>query len=307
MKITLLGGAGFLGSHSADKMSEAGHEVTIFDICCSPWLRSDQKMIVGDILDEDVLQKAIDGADVVYNYAGIADIGDANLRPVDTVVYNILGNVKALEASKRAGVSRFIYASTLYVYGKSGGSYRCSKQASELYVEHYRKEYGLHYTILRYGSLYGTRSDKRNGIYRFVREAMESGTITYYGTPDAIRNYIHVEDAATCSLDILAPEFIDTNIVLTGQQSMKVTQLFNMIEEILGRPLTYTFARGEDHKHYDITPYSFHPRLGKKMSPRCSIDLGQGLLSIMEDVYSELNPHLDYEMTFPCYSDDQKD
>lgn len=300
MKITVFGGSGFLGSHSADRLSEAGHEVTIFDIRQAPWLRPNQNMIVGDILDDQAVAKAVQGAEVVYNYAGIADIADANLRPVDTVVYNVLGNIKILEASRLAGVKRYIFASTLYVYGKSGGFYRCSKQASELYVEQYRHEFGLDYTILRYGSLYGPRSDSRNGIYRFVREAMETGTITYHGTPEAIRDYIHVEDAALCSVDILNEAFLNTNIVLTGQQSMKVTNLFKMIGEILGRPLKLNFVNNHNSGHYDITPYAFHPRLGKKMTLQCSIDLGQGLLSIMEDVHRDLNPHLSFATIFPC-------
>lgn len=289
-----------MGSHSADRLSEAGHEVTIFDLRKSPWLRPGQKMIVGDILDDQAVAEALRGAEAVYNYAGIADIADANLRPVDTAIYNVLGNVKILEASRSAGVKRYIFASTLYVYGKSGGFYRCSKQASELYVEHYRHEFGLNYTILRYGSLYGPRSDLRNGIYKFVREAMESGTITYYGTPEAIRDYIHVEDAALCSVDILDEAFVNTNIVLTGQQSMKVTNLFKMIGEILGSPLKLNFVHDQNSAHYDVTPYAFHPRLGKKIALQCSVDLGQGLLSIMEDVHRELNPYLNFETIFPC-------
>ncbi len=103
MKITVFGGAGFIGSHVCDKLSDAGHEVTLFDIRTSPWLRPEQTMIVGDILDEDAVQKAVDGAEVVYNFAGIADIGEAGAKPVETARYNILGNVIALEASRKAG------------------------------------------------------------------------------------------------------------------------------------------------------------------------------------------------------------
>ena len=84
MKITVFGGSGFLGSHICDKLSEAGHEVTIVDLNPSPWLKDNQKMVVGSILDEAVLDKAVEGADIVCNYAGIADIGEANSRPVDT-------------------------------------------------------------------------------------------------------------------------------------------------------------------------------------------------------------------------------
>ena len=290
MRITVFGGAGFLGSHACDKLSEAGHELTVFDIRKSEWLCAGQKSITGDILDENAVAAAVQGADVVYNFAGIADIGEANLRPVDTVKYNVLGNVNVLEACKNAGVKRFIFASSLYVYSKGGGFYRCSKQASELYVENYRAEYGLEYTILRYGSLYGPRADMRNGIYRFVRQAMESGKISYYGTARALREYIHVHDAADCTVEILGEKYANTNIVLTGSQPMRITDLFTMISEMLGGGVEFEYLEDTENKHYEITPYSFNPKLGHKMSPRLSIDLGQGILATIEEIYRDMNP-----------------
>ncbi len=175
MRITVFGGSGFLGSHICDKLSDAGHAVTIVDIHPSPWLRPDQRMLTGSILDERTVAEAVDGADMVFNYAGIADIGEANARPVDTARINVLGNVMALEACRRAGTLRYVFASSLYVYGKSGGFYRCSKQSCEIYIENYQAMYGLPYTILRYGSLYGPRADKRNAIERFVHEALTTG------------------------------------------------------------------------------------------------------------------------------------
>ena len=132
MNITVFGGAGFLGSHVCDKLTDAGHSVTIFDIRESPWLREGQRMIVGDVLDEKAVAEAVDGAQVVYNFAGIADIGEAGSRPVDTVKYNILGNTLVLEAAVKAKARRFVFASSLYVYSSAGGFYRCSKQACEL-------------------------------------------------------------------------------------------------------------------------------------------------------------------------------
>ena len=79
--------------------------------------------------------KAVEGKQIVFNFAGIADIGEANVRPVDTVRYNILGNINILEACLNKSVKRYIFASTVYVYSKSGGFYRCSKQACEAYIE----------------------------------------------------------------------------------------------------------------------------------------------------------------------------
>ena len=178
MKITVFGGSGFLGSHICDKLSEAGHAVTIVDLHPSPWLRPDQTMLTGNILDEETVRRGVEGADMVFNYAGIADIGEANNRPVDTARINVLGNVMILEACRRERVRRYVFASSLYVYGKSGGFYRCSKQACEIYIENYQAMHKLPYTILRYGSLYGPRADRRNAIHRFVYEALTTGAIT---------------------------------------------------------------------------------------------------------------------------------
>ena len=298
MKITVFGGAGFIGSHVCDKLSDAGHEVTLFDIRTSPWLRPGQTMIVGDILDESAVRQAVDGAEAVYNFAGIADIGEAGAKPVETAKYNILGNVIALEASRKAGVKRFIFASSLYVYSKAGGFYRCSKQASELYIENYRQVYGLPYTILRYGSLYGPRADNRNAIYRFVREALETRRISYYGLPTALREYIHAEDAAECSVEVLKPEYADANIVLTGTQPMRVGDLLKMIAEMLGGEIEFDFQGDGKSGHYEITPYSFNPHIGKKMTPRLSTDLGQGILHMIEQIHRELHPDLTSELGY---------
>ncbi len=293
MKVAVFGGSGFLGSHVCDKLSDAGHTVVVADIRPSPWLRADQRMITGSLLDEALVDEVVAGCDAVFNYAGIADIGEAAARPVDTARINVLGNVILLEACRRAGVKRYVFASSLYVYGKSGGFYRCSKQACELYIENYRAVHGLEYTILRYGSLYGPRADRRNAIYRFVCEAMESGVITYYGPPTALREYIHVEDAALCTVEVLGPDYADRNIVLTGNRPMQVGDLFRMIGEMLGKELHITFLNDPDSGHYQITPYAFMPRVGHKMTPRLSTDLGQGVLKVMEDVHRELYPDLE--------------
>lgn len=292
MKITVFGGSGFLGSHVCDKLSDSGHEVTNFDKKASPWLRSDQQEIVGDILNGHKVQNAVQDADIVFNFAGIADICEANGRPVDTVRFNILGNTNILEACRLAEIKRYVFASSVYVYSKSGGFYRCSKQACELYIETYYENYGLEYTILRYGSLYGSRSDERNAIYRFVLQAFRENKISYFGSPEALREYIHVEDAALCSVEILKPEYANQNIILTGHQPMKVGNVLKMIAEMIGEDIKFEFEHGNGSAHYEITPYSFGPRVGKKLAPPLHVDLGQGVLKVIEEIHKKLHPDL---------------
>lgn len=283
----VIGGSGFLGSHVADALSDAGYRVRILDRLTSPWKRADQEMIVGDMLDTNVLDQAVAGCDAVYNFAAIADLDEALDQPVETVRVNILGNVHVLEACRRHRVNRYVYASTVYVHSREGGFYRCSKQAGEQYVEEYQRTYGLDYTVLRYGSLYGPRSDHRNGLWRIVKRALETGKVSYEGSAEAMREYIHVEDAARASVAALGDEFRNQHVVLTGQEPMRVMDLLKMLAEILGMPQEVEFIESDHAGHYIRTPYAYQPQLGRKYVPTMHVDLGQGLLELIGEIQRE--------------------
>jgi len=280
----VIGGSGFLGSHVADALSDAGYSVRILDRKASPWKRDAQEMSVGDILDTKALNQVIDGCDAVYNFAAIADLDEALSKPVETVGVNILGNVQVLESCRHHSVSRYIYASTVYVHSRDGGFYRCSKQAAEQYVEEYQRTYGLDYTVLRYGSLYGPRSDHNNGLWRIVKHAIEAGKVRYEGNTESMREYIHVEDAARASVAALGEEFRNQHVVLTGQEPMRVMDLLKMLAEILGIPQEAEFEETEYAGHYIRTPYAYQPKLGRKYIPPMHVDLGQGLLQLIGEI-----------------------
>jgi len=283
-RVCVIGGAGFLGSHVTDALAASGREVRIFDRSPSRWLQAGQQMVIGDLSDLDALCDAVAGCDVVYNFAALADLNEALNKPLETVRVNVLGNVQVLEACRLQGVSRFLYASTVYVYSREGGFYRCSKQAAEHYVEEYQRVYGLDYTILRYGSLYGTRADESNGLYRIIKAALATGKLKYEGSSDTLREYIHVEDAARASVAALGDDFRNESVVLTGQEPMRVLDLLEMLAEILGLKNAVEFVAGEQLGHYIRTPYAYQPKLGRKYAPQLHVDLGQGLLQMIEYV-----------------------
>lgn len=288
MKVAcVFGGSGFLGSHVADKLLDEGYQVRVFDQRPSVWIRPGQQMIVGDILSQKEVNEAIQGAEIVYNFAGLADLNKGLVNPLETVRINVLGNVHILEACRLHGVKRFVYASTVYVYSREGGFYRCSKQACEHYVEEYQRVYGLDYTILRYGSLYGPRADSSNSIYKIVKKALKTGLIEYQGSAESLRQYIHVEDAASASVVALDDDFCNQSVVLTGQESMRVLDMLEMLSEILGLHDAVRFVSGEQPGHYIRTPYSYLPKMGRKYLSPVHIDLGQGLLQVIEDVRHE--------------------
>jgi UDP-glucose 4-epimerase len=288
LAVTVVGGSGFLGSHVADQLTQAGYQVRIYDRVHSRWKTPEQEMVVGDLLDLDRLSEAIAGSVAVYNFAALADLNRALSEPLETVRMNILGNVNVLEACRRNNVKRFVYASTVYVYSREGGFYRCSKQASEHYVEEYQRVYGLDFVILRYGSLYGPRADQTNGLHRIVTRALQTGIVRYEGSPEALREYIHVEDAARASVIALGDDFRNQSVVLTGQEPMRVLDLLKMLAEILGMPDAVEFIEGDQPGHYVRTPYAYQPKLGRKYIMPLHVDLGQGLLQVIDEVRSEL-------------------
>ncbi len=287
-RAVVTGGAGFLGSHIADALTARGFETTVFDRERSPWLSAGQRMAVGDLLDAAALAAAFRGAECVFHLAAFSDLERAHGDALETARANVLGTVMALEAARAAGVERFLLASTVYVYSRAGGFYRVSKQACEAYVEEFGRQHGLPYTILRYGSLYGPRAGESNGVYRLLREAAASGRVRLVGAPDDAREYVHVEDAARLSVDALAPEFADQHLIVTGPHPTRLRDLFTMFSEILGREVEVDYLQAPEAGrgvHYRMTPYAYTPRPGRRLTSTCTIDMGQGLLQLLEELH----------------------
>ena len=284
-KVVVIGGSGFIGSHVADYLSEAGYQVIIYDSNYSPWLSKDQEMVVGDLLDEKKLNQTIMDAEFVYNFAALADLNESFANPQKTISINILGNMNVMESCRLNNVKRFIFASSIYVNSREGGFYRCSKQASESYVKEYQRAFGLDYTILRYGSLYGPRSDESNGIFRVIKSALETGIVKYEGHKESMREYIHVMDAALSSIEILDDKYNNKSIVLTGHEPMRVSDALKMLAEILGiSENNVEFIEGDYIGHYVRSPYSYQSEIVRKLIPPMHIDLGQGMLQLINEI-----------------------
>lgn len=304
-RVVVFGASGFLGSCVADALSDAGYQVHLFDRSPSRYRRPDQEMIIGDIMDLDQVVAAAKGAAVVFNFAAIADIDEAHNKPIETAKINVLGNMHVLEAARLAGVRRYVFASSVYVYSESGSFYRASKQAAERFTETYHDRYGLEYSILRYGSLYGRRADKRNGIYRMLYEAVDQRSITYKGSGEALREYIHVEDAARLSVQVLAPEFANRHLILTGQEKLRIKDVMTMISEIMPWPVTLNFDEANAVHHYEVTPYAFQPRIGRKLVLNEHVDLGQGLLDCLREIHRDLHHSDKDDDATPSISDNR--
>ena len=285
MKIVILGGSGFIGSHVADELSKRNHKVTIFDRRKSKRLRSDQKMLVGDIFNYGALENAIKGNQIVYNFAALSNMDQAMHEPLTCARVNILGMVQALNLCRKYKVRRFIHASSIYATSSQGSFYSCSKRAAEDYLVEFNKSYKLNYTILRFGSVYGLRSDKNNGIRIILDKAISQRKIIYMGNKKAVRKYINVLDAAKACVEILKSRYENKCVVLTGQKSIKISKLLKFFAKILNINSKIIFKDEKGNTvHYIKTPNLYKAKKGRGLLLRSRINFHDGLLSLIQDI-----------------------
>lgn len=290
-KVLVTGGSGFLGSHVADALTAQGYNVHIYDKEPSPYLLPAQTMIIGDLADMKTLSEAVKGCDYVYHFGGMAGISESNNTPVKTAQINVMGTMHLLELCRQHAVKRFVFASTVYVYSNDGGFYRASKQACEHFIETYQNECDLPFTILRYGTLYGRRANMENRIHAMIYNALTTGKIEHPGHGDAMREFIHVKDAARLSVDILDPAYENRHLILTGQEKYRLQDAAGMIAEMLPDAVDVTFRGESTDGHYKLTPYAFQPKMGNKIVPRDFVDFGQGLLDCMAELTDATTNH----------------
>ncbi len=283
-KVVVFGGNGFMGSYVVEELINRGYEVVSADLQSSKYV-DDKYFQKCDILDVKSVNRLIDGAEIVYNFAGFANLDDAIANPTKALELNVLGNINILEACKKYHIKRFIYASSAYAMSDKGSFYGISKLTSEKITEEYYKKFGLEFTIVRYGSVYGERDYRNNYIYNLLKNSIATGKINHSGDGEEIREYIHAADVAKLAVDIIkSDEFINEHIILTGVERMQRKELFEMVNEILGDTLNINLNDDGYHNHYKTTPYSFHPTRCKKLTANPYIDIGQGLIECLKDI-----------------------
>ena len=145
-------------------------------------------------------------------FSAISDIAEANKNITKTLDVNINGLLNILKLANKLRVKKIIFASSVYVNSEQGGFYKVSKIAGENLIKEFKRQYNLNFTIIRYGSVYGPRSDINNGIYKILFNALTKKKIEYFGSESNIREYIHVLDAAESTCDLIDNKFNITKI-----------------------------------------------------------------------------------------------
>ena len=288
MRISVIGGSGFIGSHVVDHLLEAGHDVQILDPRAAH--RDDVDTLPVDILDLDELVTATKGRDVVFHLAAVSNVNDAFEDPVHAVNVNITGTTNVWEACRRNEVGRAVFASTVWVYAGAVGDdvnedspfylataghvYTSSKIAAEMIVHNYFDLYGQPFTILRYGIPFGPRMRDQLVIPQFVRAALKGESIHIEGDGSQYRNYVYIDDLAHAHVLALGEAAENEVFNLEGTEAVSIRRIAETVLKILDRPMDieFTNARQGDFAGRTVSAEKARRVLG--WQPRVSFDEG---------------------------------
>lgn len=247
MRVLLTGGAGFIGSHVADRLVRGGIVPRIFDLRPSPYHGGEVESAVGDLLDLDALAEAMAGCDAVAHLAAMADVDEVARWPERAESVNARGTFNVLEAARRAGVRRVVYASTIWVYPPAAQEfdedsglthpahlYTATKLAGEMYCRSFAELSDLEFTILRFGIPYGPRARKEAVVPIFVDKALNGEPLTIAGDGSQSRRFVYVEDLADGVVRALQPIAANRVYNLVGEEEMTIRQLAELVCDEVG-------------------------------------------------------------------------
>jgi len=220
LRIVVTGAEGFIGSHLAEALLQAGHEVTAYvlynSLNSSGWLdhkdfsgKNQIRVIAGDVRDADSIQAAVHGHDVVIHLAALIAIPYSYQAPRSYLETNVIGTLNVLEAARRAGVSRVVHTSTSEVYGTAqyvpidekhplvGQSpYSASKIGADQLAHSYWASYGVPVSTVRPFNTYGPRQSQRAFIPSVMVQVLSGANQISLGSLSPTRDLTFVSDTA---------------------------------------------------------------------------------------------------------------
>lgn len=260
MKMLITGGAGFIGSHLCDKYTKEGHTVLCLDNFMSGNLTNIRhllshrnfKLIKGDILDFDLLEKVMHDVDVVFHLAAQIHVDRSIVEPKLTYEVNVLGTQNVLEVARIYDVQKVIHASTSEVYGSAeyapmdekhplnaSHPYGASKIAADRMCYAYVETYGMNICIVRSFNVFGPRQKDfgyGGAISIFTKRALSNMPPIIYGDGLQTRDYTYIEDAVKAyDLVMNHDEAIREPINFGTGEEIRIVDLAKMVIDLCGR------------------------------------------------------------------------
>jgi UDP-glucose 4-epimerase len=266
------GGAGFIGGHLVERLVSDGWQVRVLDDFSSGRASNLSacegrfELHRGDLTDVDLLDRAVSGTDVIFHEGAIASVPQSIDDPERTHHVNTTGTLRVLQAARRHGVRRVVFAASSAAYGNDEtlpkredqrpdilSPYAAQKYASELYLGLFHDLYGLETVALRYFNVYGPRQDPKSDyaavIPLFIAAALREKTLRIHGDGEQTRDFVYVDDVVEANLLAAgAPGVGGVYNVASGRRT-SVNDLVRVISSCVGREVDVKF---EDERAGDV-------------------------------------------------------
>jgi UDP-glucose 4-epimerase len=272
-KVLVTGGAGFIGSHLVERLLNENHAVRVLDnlstgkranLPSHPGL----EFIQGDIRDATAVERAVSGVQAIVHLAAVASVQASVDEPLATHGSNFDGTLLLLEAARRFGARRFVYASSAAIYGDTEcvpvpesatpnplTPYAADKLAGEYYLRFYFSKFGLATTAFRFFNIYGPRQDPSSPysgvISIFCDRLKQDRPVTLFGDGNQTRDFVYVGDLAGILMRSLGRADLNGRVLNVGAgREISLLELLDDLESLSGRPITreHTGARMGDIK-----------------------------------------------------------
>jgi UDP-glucose 4-epimerase len=270
MKVLLIGGNGFIGSHLADKLLAEGHYVRIFDVSYERYRIQlpNVDYRISPIQSIPDLYESMLGIDIVYHLASASVPSTSGIDVVNEVNQNLISTLSILDLAVKLKVKKFVYFSSGgAVYGipetspisenhhiRPISSYGIIKSTIENYLSFYHRTYGLNTLILRPSNPYGPRQGHflaQGVISTFLRNLKTNNSFTVYGDGTATKDYIFISDLVNICYNISIGDHTGVYNIGSGIGT-SIKEIISIIEAVTDKKANVIFA---ESKNYDVSNF----------------------------------------------------
>jgi UDP-glucose 4-epimerase len=295
-KVSVTGGAGFIGSHLVKYLSKSGFSVEVIDNLRSGFEKniSEIKNITLHkvcITEKEKIVRIIDGSRYVFNMAAMISVPESMSNPKECVNINVVGLINVLDASRTVGVEKVVHSSSAAVYGDDPelpkrinmlpnpkSPYGITKLDGEYYLNMYSDYYGIKTTSLRYFNVFGPGQDPKSqyaaAIPIFVYKAIKNEDITIFGDGEQTRDFVYVNDVVQANvLAAISPIKKGVFNVANGN-TITIKELAELIIKFTSSKSKIVFApeRSGDIKHSRANIDDTKEKIN--FNPKCNLENG---------------------------------
>lgn len=296
MKVLVTGGAGFIGSHLMRRLKENNIAAAALDnlsVGARDNLLDGMELIAADVLSPELNSIVAAGQfDAIVHLAGQTMVNRSIDKPDFDAQQNILGTVNVLEAARKNGIDRVVFASTAAAYGNVAETdlpvkesqellpmsfYGLSKVTVERYLELYHEVYGLDYVVLRFANVYGERQgDSGEGgvISIFARSIAKGQDITIFGDGEQTRDFIYAGDIAAGIIAALTTKEVNAAYNLSTQTETSLRELVSILSGLAGRKIIPRYDAERPGDIYRSMLSNARARRGLNWQPVVSLEEG---------------------------------